>query len=353
MGIFGRRAGPAFASAPIQAAAGAASQVGAFLSYQVGTAEERALSLPTISRARDLMASVVGSLDLRSYVLEWDGERYEKVYVPGESWFTRPDPKVTRNFFMANIFSDLFFYGRAFAYVTARYSTGFPSAMTWLPQGNISTEDQAGPQWFGPSDQITFNGIEVPTENVIQFYSPIQGVVYMGARAIDIALRLDLAAKRFASNEIAAGYLQQVSGEPLDADDLADLASAWATARQTNAIGALNEAVKFVEFSSDPSKLQLTEARQFASLQLANVANVPPYLVGAPTGSTFTYQNAQQARQDLVLFGAMPYLRAIEETLSADNVLPCGRHVEFDLEDLMGTTDLSDLTPAEDTPDNA
>ena len=66
MGIFGKRNAPAFASAPIQAAAGAASQVGAFLSYQVGTAEERALSLPTISRARDLMASVVGSLDLRS-----------------------------------------------------------------------------------------------------------------------------------------------------------------------------------------------------------------------------------------------------------------------------------------------
>ena len=46
-----------------------------------------------------------------------------------------------------------------------------------------------------------------------------------------------------------------------------------------------------------------------------------------------TYQNAEQARQDLYLFGARIYMDAIEQTLSSAQVLPRNRYVEFDFED--------------------
>jgi len=326
---------PAFNSAPVEpavrAAAGGANQIGTLYAYAVGAGVERALGVPTISRARDLIASMIGSLDLKQYTLQWTGEDYEEIHIPGESWFTRPDPNVTRNFIMANTFSDLFFYGRAFWYITSRYASGFPASFTWLPAGSVSTSDQAGPQWFGPSKQIEFLGAPVDHNNVVQFLSPINGLLYQGQRAIDIAIRLDTAAKRFASNEIAAGYLQQTDGEPMGGDELAELAAAWSTARSANAIGALNQYVKFVEFDSDPSKLQLHEGREHAALELSRVANIPPYLLGIPTGG-MTYQNAQQARQDLYLFGAKPFICAIQETLSLDNVTPRGRHVRFDID---------------------
>jgi hypothetical protein len=48
-----------------------------------------------------------------------------------------------------------------------------------------------------------------------------------------------------------------------------------------------------------------------------------------------TYQNAQQSRQDLYLFGAKPILHSIEERLSMDDVLPRGRHVQFDVEEYL------------------
>ena len=79
------------------------------------------------------------------------------------------------------------------------------------------------------------------------------------------------------------------------------------------------------------SKLQLSDARNFQSLALANIANIPAYLVGAPTGSGMTYQNAEQARQDLWLFAARPYIDAIEQTLSGDNVIPRGRYIKLDV----------------------
>lgn len=324
----------AFASAPlpeVKAAAGGANQIGALYAYSVGAGVERALSVPTISRARDLIASMIGSLDLKQYTLQWTGEDYEEIHIPGESWMTRPDPRVTRNFIMANTFSDLFFYGRAFWFINSRYSNGFPATFEWLPAGSVSTPDQAGPQYFGISKQIDFLGIDLNPNDVVQFLSPINGLLWQGNRVIEIALRLDIAARRFAANEIAAGYLQQVEGEPMSGDELADLASAWSAARNVNAIGALNQYVKFVEFTSDPSKLQLMEGREHAALELARMANIPPYMVGVSTGG-MTYQNAQQARQDLYLFGAKPFINAIEETLSLDTITPRGRHVRFDVE---------------------
>ena len=351
MGIFRKTTAPAF-GAEVKAAVGNASaMISQPMGYMTPTAELRALQLPTISRARDLIASMIGCLDLKQYTLVWDeaeGE-YEKQYIRGESWFTRPDPKVTRNFIMSNTFSDLLFYGRAFWYVTSRYSTGYPASFQWLPIANIETPGQTGPQFYTAADEVEFNGVTIPNENVIQFLSPIMGMIYTGNQAIDTAYKLDQAARRFSTNEISAGYLQQRGGEPMTAEDLAELAAGWASARRNNAIGALNEFVEWKEFSSDPSKLQLVEARQYQALELARLANIPPYLVGAPTGTGMTYQNALQARQDLYLFGAKPYIQAIEETLSGDNVIPRGRHIEFDLESYLSDNDMVD-SPLVDAP---
>jgi hypothetical protein len=51
--------------------------------------------------------------------------------------------------------------------------------------------------------------------------------------------------------------------------------------------------------------------------------DIPAYLL-AIDQSGMTYANAQQARQDLILFGARPLLHAIEERLSMDDILPRG-----------------------------
>jgi hypothetical protein len=342
VGLFRTKAPPAFGASTVNAAAGAAGRPGSLQSYVVGAKTQRALSIPTISRARDLIVSLIGALDFRTYRLEWseDEERYLKRYIQGESWMTRPDPNCTRSFIMGMTVQDMILSGRAFWYVTSRYRTGFPASFTWLPHDNINTPNQAGPEWYGPADVIEFNGVEVDPNNVVQFLSPNNALLWQGARAIDIAYRLDEAAKRFASNEIAAGYLQQTDGEPMSGDELSELSAAWAEARQSKAVGALNQHVEWKEFTSTPDKLQLVEGRQHAAMELARVANIPPYLVGVEVGG-MTYQNALQARQDLYLFGARPLVDAIEQTLSGDNVVAKGKHIELDVEAYLRETEQS------------
>ena len=116
--------------------------------WSSGTFEQVALSLPTVSRARDLLASTISSLEFRQKVKQWNGTEYEELYVPNESWMENPDPKVPRQFILANTVTDLFFYGRAFWAVTSRNATdGRPMSFEWLPSANIQTPDQIGPQF--------------------------------------------------------------------------------------------------------------------------------------------------------------------------------------------------------------
>ena len=347
------KAVPAMASAPLAAAAGARQMQSQFLGFQIGSAEQAAMSVPSVTRAISLLSTVVSTLDFRSYTLQWTGQRYEKLYVEGESWMTRPNPTETRNFTLSVTTRDLIMQGRAFWIVTSRYANGFPATFQWLPAANVSTPNNEGPQWFGAPDEIMFNGVPLNPRDVITFLSGSQGIIYTGSRAIQCAIRLDEAAARFASNEIAAGYLQQKGGEPMSGDELAEMAAAWAQNRRENAIGALNEFVNFEEFGSDPSKLQLVEGREYSAKDLSRLMDIPAYLLAVDQAGSMTYSNAQEARRDLIEFGARPLLHAIAERLSMDDVLPRGRHVEFDTDAYIGDlADTHNQTPADNAPAN-
>lgn len=307
-----------------------AGMVDKFVFYTASPSVEAALSIPTVSRARDLIASMIGCLTFKQYTTQFNGEYMERIYLPPDTWFNQPDPNVTRNFIMANTASDLMMFGRAFWVITERLGNGFPNAFTWIPAQNVYTLDQTGPQWFGPSDQITFQGAPLATKDVVQFLSPNGGLIYQGQMAITTALRLQRAAERFATNEIPSGYLKQTGGEPMTSQDLADMAAAFAAARQQSTVAALNEYVDYKETSHKPDDLQLVQSREFMALEMARLANIPAYLVGVSVPG-YTYQNAEQAREDLYLFGAKPLIECIEQTLSMNSIIPRGRYVELDV----------------------
>ena len=324
------------------------AMVDKFTFYTADPNVEAALQVPTVSRARDLICSMVGCLTIKQYSQQWNGEYMEKIYLPPDTWFTQPDPNVTRNFILANTASDLMMFGRAFWAITERLGNGFPSKFTWLPAQNVYTLDQTGPQWFGPSNEITFQGAPLKTQDVVQFLSPNGGLIYQGVSAITTALRLQRAAERFATNEIPSGYLKQTGGEPMNAQDLADMAAAFAAARQQSTVAALNEFVDYKETSHKPDDLQLVQSREFMALEMARLANIPPYLVGVSVPG-YTYQNADSARMDLYQFGAKPLIEAIEQTLSMNSIVPRGRYVELDVRGYLEENGMA--TPDEDDSD--
>jgi phage portal protein BeeE len=265
----------------------------------------------------------------------------EKIYIAPRSWLRRPDPSVSFQFLMSWTLDDLMMFGRAFWYITSRTADGYPATFTRLPAGSITTTDMAGPVWFAPSSQVYFQGGEIDPANLVQFLSPAQGLIYSAPGAIETALKLEAARNRNASSSIPAGVLKQTGGEPLSAQELADLASAFNAARATNQTAALNEYLTYTETNSTPDKMLLIEASQYQALEMSRLANVPPYLVGVATGA-YSYQSSQQARADLYLFGVKLYADAIAGALSMDNVLPRGTYVEFDADEYLEENFMAD-----------
>lgn len=335
MGLFRRRVlASAAADQTVAASAGCTAGVGVggtwFASATVcGTTRAAAMSLPTISRARDVQASLVASLPIRQYGTQWNGEELEELPLPPEPWMLRPDPNTTRQHIMSWTTDDLMFFGRAHWYVTSRYANGFPASFQWLPadQTTIQTQMWAGNVPVGKWS-FYFQSQEIPLSDVVCFWSPQPPILEVGGRAIRTSLQLEQAAERFASTPTAFGWLQ-TSGEPLTQEELADLASGWATARETNAVASLSEGVSWVESGMDPTRLQLIEARQHSSLDQARLTNVPPWLVGVAVGG-MTYSNVNDQKAQAVLFGAQPFIETIEQTLSGDQVTPRGRIIRLD-----------------------
>jgi hypothetical protein len=353
MGIFNRTVNKAAISPqPTKAAAAGgtfyqnnnagAQLVGQYYSYVEGTARNRAMSVPTISRARDLMASVIGCMNLKMYNEMWNGEEMEKMPLAPRTWLRRIDPTLPNNFIMSWTFDDLFFFGRAFWYITSRTADGYPASYTRLPAAMVQTLDQAGPVWFAPSKDIVFNGGGLDPNDVVQFLSPIQGIIYMSEQSVATALKLEGARYRNSSSAIPSGTLRQVGGEPLSAQELADLAAAFQAARETNQVAALNEFVTYTETLTSPDKMLLIDSAEFQAMEMARLCNIPPYLAGVSVGS-YSYQSSAEARMDLWTFGVRAYADCIAGTLSQNNILPNGTYVEFDVEQyLSGEYSMSD-----------
>jgi phage portal protein BeeE len=368
MAIFNKTKKAAISPAPAKAAAAGGfapgysssnvgvNMIGQYYTYREGEARNQAISVPTINRARDLMASVIGSMPLQMYTEVWDDVNKEMMceYLAPRSWVRRPDPTVSFQFLMSWTLDDLMMFGRAFWYITSRTADGYPASFTRLPAGSVTTTDMAGPVWFAPSSQVYFQGGEIDPANLVQFLSPAQGLIYSAPSAIETALKLEAARNRNASSSIPAGVLKQTGGEPLSAQELADLASAFNSARATNQTAALNEYLSYTETNSTPDKMLLIEASQYQALEMSRLANVPPYLVGVATGA-YSYQSSQQARADLYLFGVKLYADAIAGALSMDNVLPRGTYVKFDADEYLeenfmaDTMDKTDVNIQENT----
>jgi phage portal protein BeeE len=331
------------------------AQIGQFYTYQQGQARDQAMRIPAVSRARDLHASVIASMPLEMYRERWnetDREMETETLAP-RSWLRRPDPALPYETLMAWTLDDLFFTGRAFWWISSRTADGYPATFTRLPAAMIGTPDQVGPVFFAPANVIDFNGIEIDPNNVVQFISPVQGIVYMSQQTIATALKIEEARYRNASSTIPSGVLKQTGGEPLSAQELADLAAAFNAARATNQTAALNEYLSYEPTTATPDKMLLIESANYSALDVSRLCNIPNYLLGVSTGS-YAYTNSVEARRDLWMFGTKIYAECIASTLSSDMILPRGTYVRFDTEKFLAQDELPDRPdmPEENTQED-
>jgi len=346
--------GPINVTAAVGGSNAGASQVENYISYQNGTGRERMLSLAVIARARDLICTTIGGLKLEMYREMWNGDEMEEVPLAPRSWLARMDQSIPNSTLLSWLADDLIFWGRAFLYVNERTSDQYPMSYTRLPAAMVQTLDQGGPVYFAPSNQVLFNGMEIDSRDLIQFISPMQGILFTGRRPAETAIRIEEARMRNASSAIPAGVLKQTGGEPLSGQELADLAAQFNLARATNQTAALNEFLSYTETSATPDKMMLIESADYSARDLGRLLGVPSYLLSVSIGA-YSYQSAQQSRMDLWQYACKPIADCITQTLSSDNNLPHGTYVKFDVDDFLSESYMGGDTEesSEDMPDQS
>jgi hypothetical protein len=321
------------------------NMVGEYWSYYEGDARNAAMSVPTLARGRDLMASVIGSTKLCMYREMWneDERQMSEEELAPRAWLRQPDPAIPYSTFMSWLLDDLFFYGRGFLYISSRTQDGFPASFTRLPASMVQTMDQSGPVWFAPSNEVYFQGGMIDPKDLVQFISPIQGIVYQSTNAVQTALKLEASRYRNAESSLPSGVLRQTGGEPLSAQELAETA-------------ALNEFIEYMETKALPDNMLMIESANYQALEMCRLGNIPPYLAGVNIGS-YSYQNARSAREDLYIFGARLYMDCVAQTLSMNNVLPRGTYVKFDIDEYLAgmveAEEIAETGEQEQMPDNA
>jgi hypothetical protein len=113
--------------------AAAPNMIGSWYTYQSGQARNRAISVPAISRSRDLMASVLASMELEMCTEIWNGNEMETVPLAPRTWLKQLDPEMPNSFCFRGYLMT-FFFGRCFLYITSRTKDGYMASATRLPQ---------------------------------------------------------------------------------------------------------------------------------------------------------------------------------------------------------------------------
>lgn len=132
-----------------------------------------------------------------------------------------------------------------------------------------------------------------------------------------------------------AGILRDL-GAGLSTDDEIDaVLGKWESARRTHTTAYLSSAFDYnAETALNPTQLQLIEARQMAALEMSRLFGIPATYEAANvgSGSHVTYSNLEAQRRDLLDVACGPWITAIEQRLSLNDVLPNGTIVAFDPE---------------------
>jgi HK97 family phage portal protein len=167
--------------------------------------------------------------------------------------------------------------------------------------------------------------------SLITFQSLSDGILNTGTSTIRAALDIQKASVIAAATPMATGYISN-SGADLPPVEVQGLLSAWKSARQNRSTAYLTSTLKYETVGFSPKDMMYNEAIQNLATEIARLCNVPPYYVSADQNTTMTYANVQDERLQFLTLSLQPFVSAIEDRLSMDDITARGNIVKFDLD---------------------
>jgi HK97 family phage portal protein len=292
-----------------------------------------AMSVPSVARCRNLLSSVVGDLPLNLY-RNSTGEE-----LGNPLWCDQPALNQPRSVTMAWTVDSLMMYGVAYWQVTEVYAEdGRASRFQWIPNVKVTFEtDLYGTiitQYYIDAIAVPMSGLN----SIVTFQAFDEGILDRGSETIRAAIDLRKAAVIAASTPMPSGVLRN-NGADLDPKEIAGLLAAWKNARQNRATAYLTSTLEYQPTSFSPKDMMYDAAQQFLATEIARLCNIPAYLVSAEANNSMTYANVLDERKQFFSFSVSPYVNAISNRLSMDDITARGNSVRFDVDSSFLKTD--------------
>jgi HK97 family phage portal protein len=234
---------------------------------------------------------------------------------------------------MSYLVESLLLYGVGYLRVNSVYQDDLrPSGFEWVANTRVTvTTDQYGDE----VDYYSINGQRVPDSGVgslVTFQSLLPGVLETGGRTIQAALDIQKAASVAAATPMATGFIKN-SGADLPEAQIQGLLASWRAARNSRATAYLTSTLDYQPVGYSPKDMTYNESSQYLATEIARLMNVPAYYISADMNNSMTYQNIIDGRKEFVAYSLQPFLSAIENRLSMDDITRRGNVVRFALDE--------------------
>ncbi len=289
---------------------------------------EQAMTVPAIARSRNILAGSIGTIPMESY------NKLTGARINNRTLIVQPDPALPRVNTITWLVDDLIFYGRGYLQVLdVSPEDGRPFRARRIDPRRIqATIDSSGTLITGyqvDSKNVPSSGLN----SLIVFNAIDEGVLARGGMTISSAIALEQAAYNMASEPVPQMVLMN-EGMNLPSDQVSAVMDTFRRARRERSTAYIEGPIKLEVVGMDSAQMQLVEARQHLSSEIARLMGIPAWYLNAESSSA-TYSNVVSERRSLVDFGLRNYLTVIEDRLSMDDVTPRNQIVRFDLDDFL------------------
>jgi HK97 family phage portal protein len=286
-----------------------------------------ALQVPSVSRCRNLICGVIASIDLE-LIQKSTGRKLENPV-----WLDQFDLRQPRSVTISYLVESLLLYGVGYLRVNSVYQDDLrPSGFEWVANTRVTvTTDQYGDE----VDYYSINGQRVPDSGVgslVTFQSLLPGVLETGGRTIQAALDIQKAASVAAATPMATGFIKN-SGADLPEAQIQGLLASWRAARNSRATAYLTSTLDYQPVGYSPKDMTYNESSQYLSTEIARLMNCPAAMISSDMNNSMTYQNILDGRKEFVAYSLQPYISAIENRLSMDDITRRGNVVRFALDE--------------------
>lgn len=298
--------------------------LGGYNNYATAIDRQNAMSVPSIAQCRNLICGTISSIPLEVYSSS-TGEEITDLPL----WVRQPDTRAPRAVTISWTVDSLLMYGVAYWRVTEVYADdNRPSRFEWIQNDRVTLKLN---KFNSEVDYYMVNGERVPDSGVgslITFQHLDQGILLRGSRTIKAAADLELAAAIAAQTPQPSGYIKN-EGADLPDDKIQGLLATWKNARLAKSTAYLTSTLSYFPTQFSPAEMMYNEGIQNMSLQICRMMNVDATYLSAETMRSNTYSNILDKRKEFHAYTLQPYITAIEDRLSLDDLTPRGQVVRF------------------------